>query len=544
MLRRIVVAIPITFLFAIVGLVFLAAHAPRTWAAHWTSPGAIAQDSGAQEYGAIPEPGGRWDLLWIDTSGRLLYSPDSRPGKSAAVQLDSGDVAQPDLIRAGRSVVGVWIHNTNGATELRGAVLAPASARRSFTLLSSSVPIEHPNLFAGPHGVIDLVFSWQKDGNFDVFLLTLSPASGRYTGLHRLTTSRYYSFYPRAVTDAAGDIDILHLESCCKQETWNVEYDRYNALGRRLQPTRILTTLNYGLTAPDAAQWGLDLVKDGSGNIWGAYTGVSGVWLFEANPRGQVVRAPIIVDPLAGAPDSLSLATTRNGGSAIWAQPYDLGEYLEMRPFDGQARGGSAERIEYIAGSEVNPHAAVFGNRLAVIWQTVSPNLGATFEVSKYRKAAAPSFAQRLGLGLGDPWEEAGLLALGTVSLAVIAASFNILVVLLLAAIGLALLYLLRRRPGRWLLYTGYLTLALFATFVSPGFPTLFLTPMPSLGYAAVPFGLLAAGGSLLVVSLAGQGFMRRIDDIYRAGIMAFLGVYFFAFLESAVFVQQHLGYT
>ena len=58
-----------------------------------------------------------------------------------------------------------------------------------------------------------------------------------------------------------------------------------------------------------------------------------------------------------------------------------------------------------------------------------------------------------------------------------------------------------------------------------------------------MPFGFIAAAGALGFVTWVGGVGLRRIDDLYRAGIMAYLGVYFFAFLEAAVFIQQRLGY-
>lgn len=542
MVRRIILAVPVLILFTVTSLLFLAARAPRTWAAHWATPTVLSSDSGAANFGAVAGPHGRWALLWTDSSGHIRFAPRTNNASSRSMVIDSGDVSQPTLVRVGKDVVGAWILNSNGVTALRAAILEPQHSRRVFTILSGTVPIEHPYLFAGPHGQVDIVFSWQRYGNFDVFLLALPRGGTHPTVLRRLTASRYYSFYPRAITDAAGDIDLVHLESCCRQETWNIQYNRYDADGHSLQPTKLLYAISYPSQIPDTAQWGLDLTKDGRGNIWGAFTGLSGIWLFGADRWGQLTRAPTPIDVEEGAPLSVSLAGAAAGGYLLWAEPYGLGEYVSMRPFDGTARGGTAERIEYLSGYQTDPHAAYNGGKLRVVWQTVEPSRNAVFESSLYRKAAAPTLAQRLGLGLGDPWEEAGVLAAGTICLATVAATFNILIVLALTLAGLGLLYLLGKRRGRWLLFTAYLSLALFATFVTPGVPTLFLTPITDLGFAAIPFGLVATGGSLMLVSFVGQTALRRTDDIYRAGIMAFLGVYFFAFLESAVFVQQHLG--
>jgi hypothetical protein len=53
----------------------------------------------------------------------------------------------------------------------------------------------------------------------------------------------------------------------------------------------------------------------------------------------------------------------------------------------------------------------------------------------------------------------------------------------------------------------------------------------------------MAFGAVLGFVIFVGEVPLRRIDDAYRAGLMAFFGMYFFAFVEAVVFIQQRLGY-
>jgi hypothetical protein len=105
------------------------------------------------------------------------------------------------------------------------------------------------------------------------------------------------------------------------------------------------------------------------------------------------------------------------------------------------------------------------------------------------------------------------------------------------------LLRVLRSVAGRWVIVTLLLTGIFFAMFVSPGLPVIFLTTLPGLGFDGAQFVVPAIAGALLFVGLLSQTGLRRIDDIYRLGAMAFVGIFFFGFIEAALFVQQELGY-
>ncbi len=544
-MRRTLVLIPVLVLFLAIGVIFLAAHAPRTWASHWTDPVIVAPENGASEFGTASTGRSSWDLLWVnDQTNQLIFSRALSTGAFTAQQIDSGDVHQPTLVRAGGYEVGVWVHNFNGSTELKGEVLQPAVQRRTFTLIVTKVPIEHPYLFAAPHGAIGLVFSWQKHGNFDVYLTTLTPGAKHFGVIHRLTASQYYSFYPRAVTDGRGGIDLLHLESCCSQQGWNVELRRYSSDGHPLSPTSIVHAIRYPGQAPDVGQWGEDLRTDSSGNVWGAFGGLFGAFLFGADATGKVIHPAVLVDPTGPAPQSIAIAVGRGGGYVFWEQPYSLGSYVLSRQFDSSLRLGGPERVEYLSGHQTNPHAAVVRSIPSIIWQSWSDSGSPEFEITSHRSAQGPNLAQRLGLGLGNPWEEAAVLSVGSFVLATLATAVNLMIVVVLALIGMLLVRATRRLPGRWLIYSCFLTVVLYAAFVVPGGgPTLFLTSLPALGLAAVPFGILASLGSMFFVTWVGQTALKRIDDMYRAAIMAFLSIYFIAFLEAAVFIQQRIGY-
>jgi hypothetical protein len=119
----------------------------------------------------------------------------------------------------------------------------------------------------------------------------------------------------------------------------------------------------------------------------------------------------------------------------------------------------------------------------------------------------------------------------------------NILTVFAFGLVGLVLLRLLRPVPWRWPIFAVVLTALLYLTFVRPGGPILFLSTLPAMGFNPVPFGVIATLGVLATVLWCGDVVLRRVEDIYRAGILVVVGVYFFAFLEAIVFIQQRLEY-
>ena len=178
-----------------------------------------------------------------------------------------------------------------------------------------------------------------------------------------------------------------------------------------------------------------------------------------------------------------------------------------------------------------------------VVWETVTKGINARFETVRYRSQDRPTLTQRLGLGLGNPWETIGVLVITSLGVAVLTTVGNILMILALAVAGLVALRILRPVPGRWVIYAVFLTGTLYLSFVAPGGPILFLSPLPSMGLAPLPFGVIAASGALLFVLWMGATAMRRIEDPFRAALMVVSGVYFFAFVEAIVFIQQRLGY-
>jgi hypothetical protein len=119
----------------------------------------------------------------------------------------------------------------------------------------------------------------------------------------------------------------------------------------------------------------------------------------------------------------------------------------------------------------------------------------------------------------------------------------NILTIIGYGLASLLVMKVLSRARGRWIVFAMVLAASLWLTFVSPGGPILFLDTLPTMGFPPVPFGLLAGGAVLAMLLWLGAVVLARVEDLFRIGLLVVVGVYFFAFLEAIVFVQQRLGY-
>jgi hypothetical protein len=209
--------------------------------------------------------------------------------------VDRGEVLQPTLARIGATDVGAWVHNRNGATDLMGLVLTPDRPLRVFRLVGGAAPLEHPYVFSGPSDLVDIVFSWQRYGNFDLFFGSMRLGHTHFSVLRRLTHAEFYSFFPRAVSGRSGTIYLLHFESCCQPQLLNVVYDRLNRAGQTLGPSHVLYQITSFAGTQSVPLIGADMIRDSQGNIWGAFAGDGGAYVFEVTSQGHSLRAPKLV---------------------------------------------------------------------------------------------------------------------------------------------------------------------------------------------------------------------------------------------------------
>lgn len=545
MFRRTLLWIPVFLLFTGTSLVFLAAHAPRTWAAHWSDPRRVASGAGESEYGATYRDYG-WDIAWVDDDRQtLVLTRRLGKHKNRTVVLDHGDVTEPTLLTLAGAEIVAWVHNYNGSTDLMGAIISPRSRTRIFRLAGGPWPLEHPYLFAGPHGVADLVFSWQRDGNFDIFLLSMPVHRARPTFIRRLTHSSIYAFYPRAVLDRHDHIFMLYLDACCQTHRWLVKLAQMTATGNPINHGRILSVLS----SPSAQnstpeQWAEDIRMDPAGHIWGAYAGDTGIWVFKLSGTNTANVQSRSLDPFGGIPQSLSLVPGVGHTYLFWEQPFDLGTYLAGQRIDSDMRSITrTERVVYEAAGQTGIHAVLHRGTVRVLWQSITPGLRSTFETATSTRSRTPDLAQRFGLGLGNPLEALGVLVVVAMGLAAITTMGNILTILAYALAGLFLIRFLGQGAARWSIFGMAAAAALFLTFVVPGGPILFLDTLPAMGYSVAPFGLIVVAAVLALLLWLADVILRHVEDPFRVGLLIIAGVYFFAFIEAIVFVQQRLGY-
>jgi hypothetical protein len=541
-MRRILVSLPMIALFLATGVIVLAARAPRTWADHWTASTLVSPGSGQNEYGAVALPRRRWDILWLNSdTSRIVYTHQLQTGsaKTVSYPVDKGDVQQPDITRVGNVEFGVWVHNYNGSTAMYAATFARGRPVRIFRVLAGATSLEHPHPFSGGPGVVNVVFSWQRP-NYDLFLARLSLHSGHVLGLKRLTIAQFYSFYPKVTVDGQGHVVTLHLESCCQQKLWDVTLSRFDASGHRLGiPILISQIRDQG----DTPQWAEDLRTDPNGNVWGAVGGDSGIIVFRVSSSGKLLVPPTQINDLGGPPDSLALALGRSGGYIFWQQSSLFGGWLAAATLSEQGRIENPERAVYESGTQANPYAAASNNGAEVLWEDVTKDGIASFQMSSYRPHVRPTLAQRLGLGVGDTWQDVGIVAGGAVGLAAISVAANVLTVFLVIAASLLFMRFVRRLRQRWILYAGFLTAMLFVLFVSPGGPLIFLRTLPISGLPTLPYGVLATLAVFGFILWLSSTVLNHIDDVYRVGVMACAGMFFFAFVEAITLVEGQLSF-
>jgi len=535
-MRRILAFVPMLALLVASGVIVLAVRAPRTWADHWTAPALVTSGAGQDEYGAVPLPTGKWDLLWRDVARSEIVYTHGPSGRTFGV--DGGDVLQPDLARVSGGEFGVWVHNYNGSTALDAAMFAGGRLTRAVRLVDTRSVIEHPRVIAGPRGYAFVLFEWQRP-NYDLFLARVSLVTARIVRMVRLTNAEYYSFYPKATVDGSGHIVTLHLESCCRQKNWNIQLSRFDSDGRRLgSPTLIARIQQNG----GAGQWGEDLQTDAAGNVWGAVTGDQGIFLFEVSASGRMLVRPRLIDALGGQPASLALALGRSARYIFWEQTALDGSWLVAASFDQQGRIARSERAVYEGGFQANPHATGLGAAAEALWQNTIVGVETDFQMSQYRAQVKPNLAQRLGLGVGNVWEDSGVLVGGTIAIATITVAANVLDVFVIIAAGILFITLFRRLRARWILCATLLTGLLFLLFVNPGGPLFFLTTLPVCGLPILPYGVLAALAAFSLIVWASSTILNHIDDVYRVGVMACIGVFFFAFVEAVTLIEGQIA--
>ncbi len=527
------------------GVVVLAGHAQRDWSLHWAASQIIIASTSSYDYSAVTTPQG-WDVAWTSPQGQLTLSRFDRQGRRFGpdMYLQGNPTASPQSLTLGRSGstdVLAWRQDTSNGSSLRAAIVTRAGAA-SYRILASGVqPIEHPSAFTAGRSV-DIVFSWQRP-SFNVFLARVYP-DGSAAQPVALTHSTTYAYSPHAVVDASGLIRLLYLDQCCSSSAFNVLTQRFTPAGAPVSKAQrlgqIVSIAGQGQGAsPD--RWGIDETQDGL-QSWGAWSGDQGLEVVAWNGAKTVV-APQVVVPGTIA-QALALDMVGGRGQLVWRQPFGLGTYIGTISFDSNGLPTAApDRVVFESAADDVPMPVRIGAAPAVLWQAHPTKTTITrVELSRYSPVTiqAPSVWARLGFGLANPLGSFAVLIVGSFLFGVVLTVANILLVLacvLLFVIGF------RRVESSWKWY-GYgaaLILVLYGLFVvlgAPSPPVLFLASLSGV------VGFVTMAGLVLFLLVLLLQFLARMDDVYKAGALAFAAFYFIAFLQALMIIQDQIGTT
>jgi hypothetical protein len=535
--HTVVAAVPLVLIPLLLALQFLSTDAPRDWSLHWLPPQTVISSTSSDDYSSVMTPQG-YDLLWTSRSNRLYLSRLDHAGRRLTPDVALASSSQsPTLGVAGSIVVAAWRHDVNGGSRLDAAVIQAGKAPRYVTLASGPWTLEHPMAFSDG-GDVGVVFSWQRTGPYNVFLSRVGPHP--LQAPVQLTHVSSYAFYPHAVLDSAGTIQLVYMDACCGGG-FRLVHGSFSAAGRPLGfvgSLGVITSTGGAGQSGTPASWGLDVVTQGN-RVWVAWAGDQGLMDAAFDSRGHLVLPPTVAVPLATT-YHLAFAVTGSHRELVWEQSYDLGVYLGTIPVDANGlppAGAQPDRVAFESVSAGLPQALTLAGKPAILYQA-NPSQTDVYriEVSRFspRELAPPSVWSRLGLGLANP-------AVNLVVLLVAALAFGILITvanfLILIVLVIAYLVIARLIPARWKWY-GYLvvlTVGLFLLFVRPGVPSpplLFMTALP------YHLGLISMAGMAIFIFVLAWTFLRRMDDVYRAALMAFGAIYFIAFLEAITLVQ------
>jgi hypothetical protein len=541
--RALLTGLFLFFLPLLCGVVVLAGHAQRNWSLHWAAPQTVIASTSSYDYSAVTTPRG-WDIAWSDPQGQLVLSRFDRVGQRLLpdVHLNGTPTASPQSLtlgRAGGTDVLAWRQDTSNGSTLRTATVRAGAPPVYKTLASGVQPIEHPFAFTAGRQV-DVVFSWQKP-SFNVFL-TQIRADGTASQPVALTHSTTYAYSPRAVVDATGFIRLLYLNQCCSSSAFNVLTQRFTTsgipVGKAQTLGQIVSIAGQGQGAsPD--RWGIDESQDGR-RTWGAWSGDQGLEVV-AWSGAQTVVSPHIVVPGTLVQD-LVLDVAGGRGQLIWRQPYNLGTYLGTIRFDGNgAPTDVPDRVAFESAADDVPMPLKIGGIPAVLWQSHPTKTTITrVELSLFSPSTlpAPSLGARLGLGLANPLGSAAVLIVGSFLFGVVLTVANIMLVLLCVLL-FVILFRRLQTAWKWYAYAASLVVVLYGLFVvlgAPSPPVLFLVSLSGTA------GTVTLVGLVLFILVLMRRFLARMDDVYKAGALAFAAFYFIAFLQAVMIIQDQIG--
>lgn len=550
-LPKLLMAGPLIVAFGASGTAFLLGNAPTTFAPNYAPPARYAKvDSGA-DYAAQPLSPNGWELLYVDPTGRLLWSRVDGGGRVRSIRIlvgDQGQPTEPALAAGPDGSLAVWLSERNGRVALQAMHLG-AKRRSSPFPVTFADSLEHPSVFGVPGGGFGVLFGRQRSGSYDIYLATIPTGATHPALLRRLVRASIHAILPRGVIDGSGNLDVVYLDECCNEGAWTAEFRRFTLNGRPQGASRELAQITsltqFGKPAEVPQNWGLEIARAKDGSVWGAVMGDQGISIAHWSTGGNELLPPQVLacqdSACTGALGSaLAMAIKGSGGflyfvSGGWGQalhPYSIS-------FDGSGVAGTSQRISYDYGGSANLiRAGLAGGAPAVIWEKPLYTGQTVPEGTAYHASAPPGLGERLGLNIGPVWANLAIVLLGSLVAAVPLTAVNVFLLALLVG-PWAVIRLLAVEWLRWPIYLALVTLILTRSFMRSASPPGFVIALPA--WSGL-FGWIAVGGAVFVSTWAHYVLLRHQDSWLRAACVALLAVYFIAVMYALTGLQSELA--
>jgi peptide/nickel transport system permease protein len=533
--------------------VFLYAHSPLRYSAHFTSPVPLVTEEENTDYGVHALKHGAWAVFAGDSRGGLTFTKVDANGKPLVSQRIATGGSNASLATRHGWSLGVWL---SPDTSTVMAAYLGKHRTRPFALVPRSGLVDHPYVTRAPGGFA-VVFQWQRTPNqraeYQIYLAYLRQGATHPAAIRRIGASAVYGLYPRAVTDGSGLLDVLYLDHTAKRNIWNVALTRVHPDGNvvdRPRPIGVVCFRCLSLSEIVPPRWAIDLkrVRDGSvWALWDATQGLSDILYaahWDQHGRQVLPPTPLISAGFESPPASTaSLSLFAGGGQVYYTGPNPDGGVTSvtwMQAFDDRGRlAGAPQRVNYdAAGASSLPRAGTVGGQPVVVWARV--RAGPTFlEASRYHaRATPPDLVTRFGLNVGNVWLNIGLVLVGALAGGIGIATINSLLVLAAVLLWLVIGRVLPsslRWPACFLLIA-----ALMGDIFGRNDPR--LTPwvfvISGLGS---PQNWVAVATSIVVSAWTGFFLVRRFEPVFRAASAAFAALYVVAVMYAVIFIQSEL---
>jgi peptide/nickel transport system permease protein len=534
--------------------VFLLGHSPLRYAPHFATPQPLVTEEENTEYGAHPLPGGAWTLFAGDAQGAPTFTKVDAAGRVILRQRIAAEGNELSMASRHGWALGVWINPDS--TRVMAAFLGRHRGR-PFPLVPPGGQVDHPYVTVAPGG-FDVVFQWQpafdQQADYRIYLAYVRRGAHRPAVVRRIAATPDYGFYPRAVIDGSGALDVLYL-SRVKINQWSLDFRRFRPDGTPLERARTVGTVCYKCGIVPAREiipyrWEIDMKRAPDGSVWAVWdaspAGDDTLNIGHWDRHGHFLLFPKMLGAIPKDPvpsSAVALALFRRGGQLYYSGPNPdggVGSVTWMQAFDEQGSlVGAPQRVNYDSGGSSSlPRAGTIRGHTMVVWARV--RAGPTFlEASSYHAhATPPDLLVRLGLNVGTPWINVGLLLVGALAGGFGIAIVNIFLLLILVALWLPIGRLVPR-PLHWPVYFAALAAVIVDVFGVHGadLPQ-WVIMISGLGS---PENWAAVAGAIAVTGWAGLFLFRRVEPLFRAAAMSFTAVYVMAVMYAVNFIQGEI---